>query len=150
MPIKEKLYLRDGRAPVPAKESVSKVMSANKARNTKPEILLRKALYQNGLKGYRLNWKKVPGSPDIAFPGRRIAVFVHGCFWHRCPICNLKMPKSNQAFWSQKFAKNVERDRTKQEQLQAMGWQVIVVWECEIKKNIINSVNNIKNDILNP
>jgi DNA mismatch endonuclease (patch repair protein) len=146
----EKVYLRDGRAPVPVKEATSRVMSANKGRNTKPELLLRRALYQNGMKGYRLNWKKVPGRPDIAFPGRKVAIFVHGCFWHRCPLCNLATPKSNQNFWSKKFEKNVERDRAKQQQLKLMGWQVLTIWECQIKKNIINSVNSIKNHILNP
>lgn len=149
MSSQEKVYLRDGRAPVPAKVSTSKAMSANKARDTIPELRLRKALHEHGVKGYRLNWKKVPGRPDISFPGKKIAIFVHGCFWHRCPLCNLSLPKSNQDFWSQKFKNNVNRDRLKQEQLTGMGWHVITVWECEIKKNIINCVNNIKNHILN-
>lgn len=139
-----KIYIRDRRAPVPAKIAISKAMSANKAKDTKPELLLRKALYELGFKGYRLNWKNAPGRPDIAFPGKKLAIFVHGCFWHRYPTCNLSLPKSNQVFWSQKFASNMERDRSKQEQLMAMGWRVITVWECEIKKNIINTVDYIK------
>lgn len=149
MPNKNKVYLRDGRAPIPAKVVTSKVMSANKAHSTKPELLLRKALHKNGVKGYRLNWKKAPGRPDIALPGKKIAIFVHGCFWHSCPICNLSMPKSNIEFWSQKFANNIHRDRIKREQLISMGWRVITIWECEIKKNVIDNVDNIKNHILN-
>ncbi|GAA4326161.1 hypothetical protein GCM10023149_28810 [Mucilaginibacter gynuensis] len=149
MSVNDKIYSRDGRAPVPAKVATSRVMSANKAKDTKPELLLRKALFQRGIRGYRLNWKNVPGRPDIAFPGKKVAIFVHGCFWHRCPTCNLTLPKSNQDFWSQKFTKNVDRDRAKRDQLIAMNWKVITVWECELKKNITDTVNNIKNHIFN-
>lgn len=144
-----KEYFRDGRAPVPGKAATSRVMRANKAKDTKPELMLRKALYQRGIRGYRLNWKKVPGRPDIAFPGKKVAIFVHGCFWHRCPTCNITLPKSNQDFWSQKFIKNVDRDRAKRDQLIAMDWKVITVWECELKKNITDTLNNIKNHIFN-
>ena len=84
-----KKYIRDKRSPKPLSESTSKVMSANKAKNTKPEIALRKALWSEGYKGYRLNWKNVPGRPDIAYPGKKIAIFVNGCYWHRCPKCDL-------------------------------------------------------------
>lgn len=149
MAISGKVYLRDGRAPVPAREATSKAMSANKARNTKPEMLLRKALHRNSVRGYRVNWKNAPGRPDIAFPGRKVAIFVHGCFWHRCPTCNLQLPKSNTGFWSQKFENNVKRDSNKVEQLFQMGWRVITVWECDITKDIDNIVNNIKTHILN-
>jgi len=88
-------------------------MKGNKAKNTKPELLLRKALCSTGIRGYSLNWKKVPGKPDIAFPGKKIAIFVNGCFWHRCPICDLPLPKTNIEFWKNKFIRNVERDRLK-------------------------------------
>ena len=80
--IKTKEYIRDGRSPVPKKEATSKVMSANKGKDTNPELLLRKELWKNNIKGYRLHWKKVPGSPDIAFPKKKLAIFINGCFWH--------------------------------------------------------------------
>ena len=147
MTIVERNYLRDGRAPVPKNVVTSKVMSANRAKNTKPESTLRKALYEGGIRGYRLNWKKAPGRPDIACPGKKIAIFVHGCFWHRCPSCNPHLPQSNSEFWSKKFENNVARDERNLAQLGRMGWRVITVWECEIKNNLKNAVDNIKNHI---
>ncbi len=142
--MKKKIYIRDGRAPIPEKESTSRVMSANKDRNTKPELYLRKTLWKNNLKGYRLHWKKVPGSPDITFPGKKVAIFVNGCYWHRCPHCKLSLPKSNTVFWEEKFRKNVERDKRKIENLENLNWATITVWECQIKTDIDKSVEKIK------
>src|SRR5271157_969325 len=110
-------YIRDGRAPIPEKEATSRVMSANKGINTHPELVLRRALCNEGLRGYRLHWKKAPGRPDIAFPGKKVAVFVNGCFWHRCPYCHPSFPKSNVEFWTAKFEKNRERDKRKRIEL---------------------------------
>ena len=138
-----KEYIRDKRSPRPLKESTSKIMRANKAKNTKPELLMRKALWLEGIKGYRLNWEKVPGKPDIAFPGRKIAIFINGCYWHRCPQCDLPLPKTNTKFWKEKFDKNVERDRKKNDELLSLDWNVLVLWECGIKKNISVSVNKV-------
>jgi DNA mismatch endonuclease (patch repair protein) len=146
----KKTYLRDGRAPIPKSEITSKVMSANKGKNTKPELLLRKALWNNGIKGYRLHWKKVPGKPDIAFPGKKIAIFVNGCFWHRCPICKPSMPKSNIKFWTEKFNKNIERDQKKIEALKALNWKVLTIWECELKKDLNLQVQKVKNLLEEP
>lgn len=140
---KTKTYTRDGRAPEPSSEAISRVMSANKAKNTQPELALRKALFQNKILGYRLHYKKVPGRPDIAFVRQRLAVFVNGCYWHRCERCNYKLPKSNSDFWRQKFEKNVERDRNKQRLLEAAGWQVLVVWECQVNNEIEQQVKRI-------
>lgn len=80
--VPEKQYIRDGRAPIPEKELTSRIMSAIKAKNTKPEIMLRKALWFEGYSGYRLHWKKVAGRPDICYPRKKVAIFVNGCFWH--------------------------------------------------------------------
>ncbi len=110
------------------------VMQANKSKNTKPELEVRRALREAGLSGYRLHWKKAPGKPDICYPGRRVAIFVNGCFWHRCPHCNLALPKTNVEFWREKFARNQSRDARDNAQLVAAGWTVIVVWECRLKK----------------
>lgn len=112
--------------------AVRHVMRANRARDTAPELALRRALRAAGLVGYRLNWKGAVGRPDIAFPGRRVAIFVHGCFWHRCPDCRLPLPKSNREFWKAKFRLNRERDRRKRRALESAGWYVVELFECEI------------------
>lgn len=111
-------------------------MQGNKRRDTKPELKVRKLLREIGYPGYRLQWKKVPGRPDIAYPGKKIAIFVNGCFWHRCPKCDLPIPKSNQGFWIEKFKRNIERDQRKIDELESMGWSVFVIWECELKNEL--------------
>jgi DNA mismatch endonuclease, patch repair protein len=141
-------YLRDGRAPIPEKEVTSKIMSSIRAKNTKPEIALRKALHASGLSGYRLHWKKAPGKPDITYPGRKLAIFVNGCYWHRCPHCNPPFPKTHQGFWEEKFRKNTERDLRKVEQLEQQGWKVIVIWECQIRDNLQICVDMIRSFLL--
>lgn len=108
-------------------------MRANRARDTGPELRLRQALRAAGLGGYRLNWKRAPGRPDIAYPGRKIAVFVHGCYWHHCPRCNPNLPKSNAEFWARKFELNGERDKQNVARLAELGWNVECVWEHELR-----------------
>lgn len=125
-------YLRDGRAPVPKDERVSATMSRIRAKNTKPERSAREQLRAAGYRGYRLHYA-VPGRPDIAFVSRRIALFVHGCFWHGCPHCRPRTPKSNTAFWSQKVATNQARDERKVTELKRAGWRVFTVWECQLR-----------------
>lgn len=137
-------YLRDGRAPIPLKESTSRVMSANKAKDTTPEIALRKLLSSEGIRGYRLNWKKAPGRPDIAFPGKKKAIFINGCFWHRCPYCQPRIPKTHRSFWKRKFEKNKLRDKQKISNLRQDGWKVLTIWECQIKKYPTQSVYRVK------
>jgi len=139
-----KKYIRDGRCPIPSREVTSRIMSAIRAKNTKPEILLRKALNKAGLTGYRLNWKKAPGRPDICYVAKKIALFVHGCYWHRCPYCKLKLPKSHSAFWKRKFLVNAERDRKKLLALKLGGWKTFVLWECQIGTEMKNSIRRIK------
>ena len=108
-------------------------MKANRSKNTKPELIVRKTLREIGFPGYRLNWKKAPGKPDIAYPGKKIAIFVNGCFWHRCPYCNLSMPKTHMEYWTEKFQKNIERDERTSRELKDNGWRVVTIWECELK-----------------
>ena len=108
-------------------------MQANRSKNTKPELELRRLLRAAGFSGYRLHWKRAPGCPDIAYPGRKVAIFVNGCFWHRCPHCDPPMPKSNREFWVAKFSANVERDSRKTVALEAAGWRVMTVWECGLR-----------------
>ncbi|HMC96810.1 MAG TPA: very short patch repair endonuclease [Flavobacteriales bacterium] len=131
----ERTYIRDGRAPVPKDERTSAVMSRIRATNTAPERRMRAALAAEGIKGYRLHYTKAPGRPDIAFVGRRIALFVHGCFWHRCPHCDRSAPKSNSSWWRKKLDANHLRDKRKERHLRAAGWRVITVWECRLRAN---------------
>ncbi|WP_404517110.1 very short patch repair endonuclease [Bradyrhizobium ottawaense] len=109
----------------------SEMMGRIRGKGTKPELLVRSSAHRLGFR-FRLHAKKLPGSPDLVFPGRKIALFVHGCFWHRhpgCPYCYV--PKSNIQFWREKFKKNVLRDERVRTGLEEMGWRVAVIWECE-------------------
>jgi DNA mismatch endonuclease (patch repair protein) len=110
----------------------SHCMSRIRGKNTKPEMTLRRALWSAGLR-YRLH-HGVPGRPDIAFPGSRVAVFCDGCFWHGCPIHSVS-PKTNASFWKTKIGKNRARDERVAATLRAEGWKVIRFWEHEIKNN---------------
>lgn len=105
-------------------------MQSVKSKDTKPEMAVRRLLHSRGYR-YRLHRKDLPGKPDIVFPGRKKAIFVHGCFWHWHGCAKGQLPKSRLDYWQPKLAKNIERDRTKQEQLESQGWQVLVVWQCE-------------------
>lgn len=137
-----RIYSRDSRSPIPLNDDVSKKMSSIKAKNTQPELIVRRALRTAGYPGYRKYWD-VEGRPDIAYPGRKIAIFINGCYWHRCPKCNLPLPKNNTEYWKNKFERNVTRDQKKRNLLEEDGWLVIVVWECEIKHSLDNVVRSI-------
>ena len=107
-------------------------MSGIRGRDTKPEVMVRKALFAAGLR-YRLHCKSLPGRPDIVLPKSRCVVFVHGCFWHRHAGCKFAYtPKSNVPFWLAKFESNVRRDSLARTALRKAGWRVLVVWECEV------------------
>ncbi|GAB4281636.1 MAG: very short patch repair endonuclease [Coriobacteriia bacterium] len=124
-----------GPIPEPTSDAVTRSMRGNRGRDTKPEIELRRLLRAAGYPGYRLHWKHAPGRPDIAYPGRRVAVFVNGCFWHRCPHCQPAEPKSHTEYWRKKFELNMERDARKTRQLEAAGWTVVTVWECQLRES---------------
>lgn len=108
-------------------------MSRIKGKNTKPEMIVRKWLWQNGYR-YRLHRKDLPGKPDIVFAGRRKVIFVNGCFWHKHNCKYFKWPKSNTEFWRPKIEGNVRRDTDNFAALTAEGWDFMIVWECEIKE----------------
>jgi DNA mismatch endonuclease (patch repair protein) len=114
-------------------EKRSAVMARVKGKNTTPELKVRKALTALGAR-YRLNRKDLPGTPDIVMPGRRLAIFVHGCFWHGhdCPRGS-RVPKANREYWTAKVARNVARDQRTAAELTAAGWRVETIWECDLK-----------------
>lgn len=130
----ERSYLRDGRAPVPKDARTSALMSRIRSKDTAPERALRRLLAAAGVRGYRLNHRNTPGRPDVTFVGRKVAVFVHGCFWHGCPHCQPPMPKTNSAWWRSKIGANKERDARKTATLKALGWRVVELWECRLRK----------------
>lgn len=115
-------------------------MSRIRGRDTKPEVLLRKALWETGLR-YRLNYK-LTGKPDLVFVGKRIAVFVDGCFWHGCPD-HCQAPATNKRFWKEKLARNKTRDKDVNEALSAQGWSVLRFWEHDIKENLESCVKRV-------
>lgn len=127
--------------------AINKSMQGNRAKDTGPEKRLAKVLWANGFHGYRKNFKSVLGRPDFFFRRFNLALFVNGCFWHRCPKCDLPLPKSNSQFWMEKFERNVKRDARIRRQLRKDGFCVVTVWECEIgpKDRII--LNRIKKAI---
>ena len=131
------------------KESVRRSMQSNRSTETEPERLLRSALWSAGLRGYRKNVRKLPGSPDVVFGVRRVVVFVHGCFWHRCPKCTRNVhPKTNSAFWRAKFERNVARDKKNKVALKKLGFKVIVVWECDVRKDAARVVRKVEKAII--
>lgn len=109
-------------------------MSRIRSKNTKPEIIVRKGLWKNGYR-YRLHRKDLPGKPDIVFPALKKVVFINGCFWHRHSCEYFKWPKTNIDFWRNKINDTVERDQKNYEELKRLGWDYMVLWECEIKKS---------------
>ena len=137
-------YIRDGRAPIPRKEVTSRTMSRVGAKNTLPEQVFRAELRRLGLVSYRLHPKTLPGRPDVYFPSKKLAIFINGCFWHRCPYCKPSMPKTHKTFWSTKFAANVARDKVKRTLLKKKGIRSVVFWECQIKKNVQKLVAKLK------
>jgi DNA mismatch endonuclease (patch repair protein) len=115
------------------KSARSALMAKIKAKNTRPEMIVRKFLFSKGFR-YRIHDKRYPGSPDIVLPKYRTAIFIHGCFWHGHEDCRAaRLPTTNVEYWQKKIEENNERDRKKIESLEHDGWKVIVVWECRIK-----------------
>lgn len=126
-----------------SKEKRSEVMSKIKGKDTKPELVLRSKLFKLGFR-FRVHQKNLPGKPDIVLSKYKTIIFVHGCFWHYHSDCKEgRIPSTNSTFWSTKLEKNVIRDRRNIETLGQMGWHVMIVWECEIEKNLENSLLKI-------
>ena len=124
------------------KKTRSYNMSCIKGKNTKPEEIVRKALFAKGFR-YRKNDRRLPGTPDIVLSKYRTVIFVNGCFWHGHKGCKYYVvPKTNTEFWLNKIKSNIDRDAIKATQLTELGWRVITIWECELKKSIIDHTIN--------
>jgi DNA mismatch endonuclease (patch repair protein) len=108
-------------------------MSRIRAKNTGPEVKLRKLLSAAGIRGYRIHYT-LPGKPDIVFTKRKITIFIDGCFWHKCPVC-FQEPETRREFWLKKIQSNVDRDKKVDEQLKNKGWTVLRFWEHDVRKN---------------
>lgn len=116
-----------------SKAERSRLMRSIAQANTGPELIVRRVAHSLGLR-FRLHGRGLPGRPDIVFPRHRTVIFVHGCFWHHHASCTrATIPKTNTAFWLAKFSANIARDERKRVELEAIGWRVIEVWECETK-----------------
>ena len=110
-------------------------MSGIKGKNSRPEVLVRRVLFAMGYR-FRLHRRDLPGTPDITMPGRRIAIFVHGCFWHMHKGCKYaKTPSTRAEFWAAKLQRNVERDQRAADDLAGMGWRVLNIWECSTRNH---------------
>lgn len=133
-------------ADIKSKEARSKNMSAIKGKNTKPEVIVRKYLFSQGLR-YRKNVSKLPGKPDIVLTKYKTVVFINGCFWHLHNCKYFVWPKQNADFWKEKILGNVERDKKNYNSLIAEGWQVLIVWECQLKQSREETLTTLLKDI---
>lgn len=134
-----------------SKEVRSMNMSHIRSTNSKPEEIVRKYLFSQGFR-YRKNVRKLPGCPDIVLPKYRTVIFINGCFWHKHDCPRFVWPSSNQDYWRPKILRNVERDQKNAEELKILGWNVITIWECELKKavrdeNLNLLVEKIRNNV---
>jgi len=118
-----------------------------KGKDTRIEVMVRHYLFQQGFR-FRKNDKRYPGKPDIVLPKYKTAIFVHGCFWHRHEGCKYATnPKTREEYWTAKFARNVENDKKHKAELEALGWKVIVLWECELKKDFEAVMQNLITEV---
>ena len=130
-----------------SKEKRSEVMSRIKGKDTKLEVKVRSRLFKDGYR-FRKNDKRYPGKPDILLPRYKTAIFINGCFWHNHANCNYAyIPKTRRKFWTEKFKKNKERDKKNLRLLKKMGWKVIIVWECQLKRNFESSLSKLKSKL---
>jgi DNA mismatch endonuclease (patch repair protein) len=138
--------MADTKTPAERSENMSRIRSTN----TKPEEIVRKYLFSHGFR-YRKNDKRYPGKPDIVLPKYRTIIFVNGCFWHMHGCSRSRLPRSNEEYWKPKIERNIKRDAENKQKLEVAGWNVIIVWECELKKRtseerlsrLCNEIRNI-------
>jgi DNA mismatch endonuclease (patch repair protein) len=129
-------------------EKRSGIMRKIGQKNTKPELIVRKLVHAMGYR-YRLHVSTLPGKPDIVFPKYKKVIFVHGCYWHQHEGCNrATIPKTNVEFWTRKFRENMARDKKVSVELEALGWKVLTVWQCETKRGEIESLREVIKNFL--
>jgi DNA mismatch endonuclease, patch repair protein len=133
--------LADEVADTRTKEQRSRIMASIRPKHTSPEVALRKALYAAGVRGWRCHYKRAPGTPDLAWAGRRVAVFVDGAFWHGHP--SRYKPGRSGSYWDQKIERNVARDQRVDAELEQLGWRVVRVWDFEVRKDMSSIVERI-------
>ena len=135
-------------SPTATTAAVKSAMKGNRSTNTFPERVMHKALFGLGISDF-VTHHELPGSPDIAFVSEQVAVFVHGCFWHRCPHCAPHFPSSNLSYWRAKFARNRARDKAVVRRLKELGWRVVVVWECRLLTNPLRQAQRVRSTLGN-
>jgi len=122
-------------------------MSRVRSKNTKPELIIRSLLHRQGYR-FRIHRKDLPGCPDIVFPKYKFAIFVHGCFWHQHKGCKkAQIPNTNKLFWEKKLSRNIERDKESINELKELGWNVFIIWECEIKQSVEEILDRVNHFI---
>lgn len=141
---------------IKTKEERSRNMAAIKSKDTTPEMLVRRFLHAAGFR-YRLHERKLPGCPDLIFPSLHTVIFIHGCFWHGHENCKyFRLPKSNEVFWQKKISCNIERDANVRTELLKHNWNVIIIWECDLKiksrreetlEKLATTLSDIRNNI---
>ena len=137
--------MADTKTPAERSENMSRIRSTN----TKPEEIVRKYLFSHGFR-YRKNDKRYPGKPDIVLPKYRTIIFVNGCFWHMHGCSRSRLPRSNEEYWNPKIERNIKRDAENKQKLEVAGWNVIIVWECELKKRTsVERLSRLCNEIRN-
>lgn len=126
-------------------EATRRSMVGNRGKNTSLETDFRRALREQGLLGYRIHARRIPGKPDVSWAGRKVAVFLHGCFWHGCPHCGrYRLPKHNREYWQAKIETNRDRHARVESELTALGFRVLVFWECQIKEDVAACVGHVR------
>jgi DNA mismatch endonuclease, patch repair protein len=123
------------------------MMSGIRGKNTRPELLIRKALHALGVR-YRLHDRSLPGTPDLVLPRYRAVIFIHGCFWHRHDCHLFKWPSTNVSFWQEKLTRNCEVDEQAAAGLRASGWRVLTVWECSVKGKLRRPVEQVAQEVV--
>lgn len=132
---------------ITADKKRSKIMSSIHGKDTSIEIKVRKYLFHNGFR-YRKNVSSLPGTPDIVLKKYNTVIFVHGCFWHQHPFCKIAhIPKTRTEYWQKKLQRNIDNDEKHYQELESLGWNVIVIWECEVKKDLETYMQRIKNEL---
>jgi DNA mismatch endonuclease (patch repair protein) len=128
-----RLEATDPRNPAPSSIATRNVMRANRGSRTALELRVERYLRARGIRGLRTNWRTPLARADLAHPDSKVAIFVHGCFWHYCRLCQTRAPRSNASFWAAKFTRNRERDQFIRRGLKALGWRVVEIRECQAR-----------------